>query len=164
MKAQQIGVIAVIFAVCSASMPVTIGQISYGSADLSQVDKYEKALKSKEPSFKRGHKSTEKRENSKYTTVEWTKGDDFVSVRNTEFASVEEAASAMTSALNVPKSQPRPRTKLTNLGDEAYISVGYENYTQMIIRKDNVLILLSATSPKLAKRFARHLVDSIDSK
>ena len=73
-----------------------------------------------------------------------------------------DAITGINNVLSAPKAVPIQRTKLTDLGDEAYISVNEDNYTQMVIRKQNVLILLSATSPKLAKRFARHLVDSIN--
>ena len=61
-------------------------------------------------------------------------------------------------------SVPVQTVKLTHLGDEAYMSTGLysKGETNLLLRKGNYFILMSATSQGLAKRFARHMVTEID--
>jgi hypothetical protein len=125
------------------------------------AESYDKAVKSKEPKFRQTVKSKEKRGRDEYLIFDWAKGDSSVNIESIELDSAEEASAALQAALNVPVGVGTPKTKLTNLGDEAYLNVSPHGSAQMFIRIGNVYLRLNATSPKLAKRFARHLVDSI---
>lgn len=156
-----IGIIS--FAVLSVGFLIVMAQTSNKKDKLPPAEKFEKAIKNKEPKFKQSFKKVkEDRGNGEYATFEWVKDDDAVYVETVEFDSIEEAVLGLKNASNVPVSVRLPKTKLTNLGDEAYISVGFKGFTQMFIRKGKVYLRLNANSPALAKRFARHLVDSID--
>jgi hypothetical protein len=149
-----------------------MAQTSDKKDKLSVAGKFEKSIKNKEPKFKQSFKKEkEKRGTDEYATfdwikgdaAEWKRGDDVVYVETVEFDSIEQAISQLQNFVNVPVSLPLSVTKLTNLGDEAYIMVGHTGSTYMFIRKGKVYIRLDASSPALEKRFARHLVDSIDS-
>lgn len=162
MKKKLLGVGIVALLISLMTFLIVMAQSSDKKIKPPLIERYEKAAKAKETGFKQVNKSKDKRGNQEYTVLAWTKGDDFVDIDSLELNSVEEAAAAVNAAVNFPVAVPVPRTKLTDLGDEAYISITYKGFTQMFIRKGNVYLRLNASSPKLAKRFARHLVDSID--
>jgi len=164
-----IGIIS--FAVLSVGFLTVTAQTSDKKGIYTVAEKFEKSIKNKEPKFKLFFKTVkEKRGTDEYATIAWVKGDaakwkrgdDSVDIETVEFDSTEEAVSHLQNSINVPVSVILPKTKLTNLGDEAYIMVGHMGSTYMFIRKGKVYLRLNANSPALAKRFARHLVDSID--
>ena len=91
-------------------------------------------------------------------------GEEIVSTNTYELASPQEAEEMLRKTLNAPMSVPLQITKLTQLGDEAYMSTGpySKGETNLLVRKGNYFILMTATSQGLAKRFAKHMVAEID--
>jgi hypothetical protein len=127
-------------------------------------DRIENAIKAKEPKFRLTGKLLRNNEKEKYALLGWQSGEDIVSSNTYELASPQEAEEMLRKTLNAPMSVPLQVTKLTQLGDEAYMSTGpYSNgKTNLLVRKGNYFILMSATSQGLAKRFAKHMVAEID--
>ncbi len=120
-----VGIIS--FAVFSVGFLIAMAQTSNNKDKISIAEKFEKSIKNKEPKFKQSSKSVnEKRGTDEYATFEWIKtdaamwkrGDDAVYVSTVEFNSLEEAVSHLQNSINVPVAVSRPKTKLTNLGDE----------------------------------------------
>jgi hypothetical protein len=68
--------------------------------------------------------------------------------------------------IKAPVSVHSETVKLNNLGDEAYIRehglYSKPGTTSRFLRRGNVMVVLSASSPQIAKRFAKHIVDEID--
>ena len=127
-------------------------------------DRIENAIKAKEPKFKLGGKLLRNNEKQKYALLGWQSGKDIVSSNTYELASPQEAEEMLRKTLNAPMSVPLQITKLTQLGDEAYMSTGLysKGEVNLLVRKGNYFILMSATSQGLAKRFAKHMVAEID--
>ena len=127
-------------------------------------DRIENAIKAKEPKFKLAGKLLRNNEKQKYALLGWQSGEDIVSTNTYELASPQEAEEMLRKTLNAPMSVPLQVTKLTQLGDEAYMSIGpySKGETNLLVRKGNYFILMTATSQGLAKRFAKHMVAEID--
>ena len=127
-------------------------------------DRIENAIKAKEPKFKLAGKLLRNNEKQKYALLGWQSGEDIVSSNTYELASPQEAEEMLRKSLDAPMSVPVQTVKLTHLGDEAYMSTGLysKGETNLLLRKGNYFILMSATSQGLAKRFARHMVTEID--
>ena len=145
---------------------IVVGQQG-GPASKKQIplsDRIENAIKAKEPKFKLAGKLLRNNEKEKYALLGWQSGEDIVSSNTYELASPQEAEEMLRKTLNAPMSVPLQITKLTQLGDEAYMSTGLysKGKVNLLVRKGNYFILMSATSQGLAKRFARHMVTEID--
>lgn len=88
--------------------------------------------------------------------------EDLVSTTTYELASPEEAAEMLKKSLDAPMSVPVQTINLTQLGDEAYMRLNkYAKEADLFFRKGNVVIIMSASTPGLAQRFARHLANEI---
>ena len=132
--------------------------------DIAVTDRFENAIKAKEPKFKLSSKHVGKNEQANSVLQGWKADDDIVSATTYELASPEEAAEMIKKSLNAPMSVPVQTIKLTQLGDEAYMSLnryGEEGHTNLLFRKRNFVIVMSATNPGLAKRFAKHMASEI---
>jgi hypothetical protein len=134
--------------------------------DVPVTDRFEKAVKAKEPKFKIGNTLRRKNEKENYVLQGWKAGDDeFVSASTYELASAEEAAAVLQSNITAPMSVPVQTIKVTRLGDEAYMRMnkayGKEGETDLLFRKGNVVLIISASSPGVAKRFAKHMAEEI---
>jgi len=127
-------------------------------------ERIENAIKAKEPKFKLAGKQFSNNQEQKYVMLGWKSGEEIVSTNTYELASPQEAEEMLRKTLNAPMSVPLQITKLTQLGDEAYMSTGpYSNGKHnLLVRKGNYFILMTATSQGLAKRFAKHMVAEID--
>lgn len=128
------------------------------------TDRFENAVKAKEPKFKLASKLARKNRQENYVMQGWKSEGDFVSVTTRELASAEEAAELLKKSLDAPVSVPLQTTNLTRLGDEAFMRVNSDygkGHTSLLFRKGNVLVSLTASSPGLAKRFAKHMADEI---
>lgn len=127
-------------------------------------DRFENAIKAKEPKFKLAGKQFSNNQEQKYVLLGWKSGEEIVSTNTYELASPQEAEERLRKTLNAPMSVPLQITKLTQLGDEAYMSTGpySKGETNLLVRKGNYFILMTATSQGLAKRFAKHMVAEID--
>jgi hypothetical protein len=127
-------------------------------------ERIENAIKAKEPKFTLAGKLLRNNEKEKYTLLGWKSGEEIVSTNTYELASPQEAEEMLRKTLNAPMSVPLQITKLTQLGDEAYMSTGpySKGETNLLVRKGNYFILMTATSQGLAKRFAKHMVAEID--
>ena len=128
-------------------------------------DRIENAIKAKEPKFKLAGKLLRNNEKEKYALLGWQSGEDIVSTTTYEFASPQKAEEMLRKTLNAPMSVPVQITKLTQLGDEAYMSTGLyakEGETNLFLRKGNYFIVMIASSQDLAKRFAKHMATEID--
>ena len=133
--------------------------------DIPVTERFENAIKAKEPRFKLGSKLERNNPQEKYVLQGWQSDSELVSTTTYELASPVEAAEMLRKSLNAPMSVPLQTVKLTQLGDEAYISqshYGKEGKTNLLFRKGKYMIVMSASSPGLAKRFAKHLADEID--
>ena len=128
-------------------------------------DRIENAIKAKEPKFKLAGKLLRNNEKQKYALLGWQSGEDIVSTTTYELASPQEAEEMLRKSINAPMSVPLQITKLTQLGDEAYMSSGpyaKEGETNLLLRKGNYFIIMTASSQGLAKRFAKHMAAEID--
>lgn len=128
-------------------------------------DRLESAIKAKEPKFKLTGKLHRNNQKEKYVLLGWQSDEDLVSTTTYELASPEEAAEMLRKYLDAPRSVPVQTIKLTQLGDEAYMSTsnyGKEGQTNLLFRKGNYFIVMSASSQGLAKRFAKHMAGEID--
>ena len=129
-------------------------------------DRIENAIKAKEPKFKLANKLIRNNQEQKYVSLGWKSGEDIVSTTTYELASPQEAEEMLRKSINAPMSVPVQITRLTQLGDEAYMSTGNyrpkEGETNLLLRKGNYFIVMSASSPDLARRFAKHMATEID--
>ena len=133
--------------------------------DVPVTDRFENAIKAKEPTFRLTGKLGRNNKEEKYVLLGWKSGEDFVSTTTYELASPEEAAEMLRKTLDAPMSVPVQTTKLTHLGDEAYMSTshyGKEGETNLLLRKGKYFIVMSASSQGLARRFAKHMAGEID--
>lgn len=129
------------------------------------TDRFENAIKAKEPRFKLVSKHSVKTHPEDSVLQGWKSDEDVVSVSTYELASPEEAAERLRKTLEAPVSVPVQHIKLTQLGDEAYMSpntYAKEGQTDLFFRKGKFFIIMSATSPGLAKRFAKHMAAEIE--
>jgi hypothetical protein len=140
---------------------------SMAKKDVPVTDRFENAVKAKEPKFKLASKLARKNRQENYVLQGWKSGQDLVSATTYELASANEAAALLKRTLSAPVSVPSQTINLTRLGDEAYLRVnslyGKEGQTDLLFRKDNFVIVMSASSSGMAKRFAKHMADEIGS-
>lgn len=133
--------------------------------DIPVTDRFENAIKAKEPKFKLVSKHVSKNQQQNSVLQGWKFDEDVVSATTYEFASAAEAAELLKKTLNAPMSVPVQTIKLTQLGDEAYMSphgpYAKEGQTNLFFRKGNFVIIMSASKPGLAQRFAKHMADEI---
>lgn len=138
---------------------------SMAKKDVPVADRFENAVKAKEPKFKLASKLARKNRQENYVLQGWKSGQDLVSATTYELASADEAAILLKRHLNAAISVPVQTINLTRLGDEAYLRVnslyGKEGQTDLLFRKGNFVIIMSASSPGIAKRFAKHMADEI---
>ena len=127
-------------------------------------DRIENAIKAKEPKFRLENKLLRNNQEQKYASLGWKSGEEIVSTITYELASPQEAEETLRKTLNAPMSVPLQITKLTQLGDEAYMSTGLysKGEVNLLVRKGNYFILMTGSSQGLAKRFAKHMVAEID--
>jgi hypothetical protein len=128
-------------------------------------DRFENAIKAKEPGFKLTGKLVRDNQQEKYVLLGWQSGEDLVSTNTYELASPQDAEEMLRKSLVAPRSVPVQTIKLTQLGDEAYMSTGLyakEGKTNLLLRKRNYFIMMTASSQSLAKRFAKHMAMEID--
>jgi hypothetical protein len=133
--------------------------------DIPVADRFENAIKVKEPQFKLAGKHVSKNQQENSVLQGWKSGEDFVSVTTYEFTSAAEAAELLRKTLNAPVSVPVQIVTLTQLGDEAYLQPGgphtKDGHTQLFFRKGNFVLIMSASKPGLVQRFAKHMADEI---
>ena len=134
--------------------------------DVPVGDRFEQALKAKEPKFKLAGKLQRKNQQENYTLLGWKAAEDFISATTYERASAEEAAELLKKTVDAPVSIQLPTINLTHLGDEAYMRVNPDygdgrGYTTLFFRKGNFVVVMSASSPGVAKRFAKHMADEL---
>ena len=125
------------------------------------TDRFENAIKVKEPHFKLAGKHVSKNQQENSVLQGWKSGEDFVSVTTYEFTSAAEAAELLKKTVNAPMSVPVRTITLTQLGDEAYLQPNGEGHTQLFFRKGNFVLIMSASKPGLVQRFAKHMADEI---
>ena len=110
-------------------------------------DRIENAIKAKEPKFRLAGKLLRNNQEEKYALLGWKSGEDIVSTTTYELASSQEAEEMLRKSINAPMSVPVQITKLTQLGDEAYMSTGLyskEGETNLLLRKGNYFITMTA--------------------
>lgn len=133
--------------------------------DIPVTDRFENAIKAKEPKFKLVSKHVSKNQQENSVLQGWKADEDVVSVTTYEFASAAEAAELLRKSLDAPISVPVKTINLTQLGDEAYMRLNgryaKEGQTDLLFRKGNYVIIMSASTPGLAQRFARHIANEI---
>ena len=147
-----------------------IGQQQQGGGMVQRneraAERIENAIRAREARFELSTRNRYRSEQNNFDMLGWRHGEEFVSVMIYHYASVAEATGALQSHRDAPVSAPGPITTLTRLGDEAYLrSAGPYSppgYTQISFRKGNVMVSLSATSPGIAKRFAKYIADAIE--
>jgi hypothetical protein len=150
---------------------VVIGQNNNALEHKKQlIERFEKTIKNKEPKFKGGRTGGwDELSSMLQSNVSWKFGEAYVNA--TVFDYYSESDAAMYFRVNYTENNSSVLrshgTKLTNLGDEAWLIIT-DNYnkkdgsTQIMLRKGSIHILVRATSPILAKRFARYLVREIE--
>ena len=130
------------------------------------TDRFENAIKAKEPKFKLESKHESKNQGQHSVLQGWKSDNDVVSATTYEFASAAEAEDLLKKTLNAPMSVPVHRISLTQLGDEAYLSPNdrraKDGQTDLFFRKGRFAVIMSASNPGLAQRFARHIADEIN--
>lgn len=119
-------------------------------------DRFKSAIDAKEPKFKLNSRLQRNNQNEKYVLLGWQSGEELVSTTTYELASPEEAEEMMRNSLDAPRSVPVQTIKLTQLGDEAYMSINTyrkEGHTNLLLRKGNYFIVMSViTGPGQAFR------------
>ena len=133
--------------------------------NVSVRDRFESAIKTKEPNFKLANKLERNNRQEKYVLQGWKSDEDVVSATTYELASPEEAAEMLQKSLDAPMSVPVQTVKLTQIGDEAYLrsnNYGKEGQTDLLFRKGNFVIIMSGSTPGVAQRFATHMANEID--
>lgn len=144
---------------------IVVGQQGEPNKNVSATDRFENAIKAKEPKFKLVSKHGGKNQQDKSILQGWKSDDDVVSVTTYELTSPEEAAEKIRKSLEAPMSVPVQTITLTQLGDEAYMrpnsAHAKEGQTDLLFRKGNVVVIMSASKPGLAQRFAKHIADEI---
>ena len=128
------------------------------------TDRFENAIKANEPGFKLAGKHVSNNQENKYVLLGWKSDDDIVSTTTYELASAEEAAEYLSKSLKAPVSVPLQTTKLTGLGDEAYMSFSTylkNGHTNLLFRKGKYVIVMSASKPDVAQRFAKLMASEI---
>lgn len=123
----------------------------------SLADKIEHSVKAKESNWKLERQLS----NGKRVVDHWTSNNEEVSVSISELESALEATKQMYASANlIPVSN---RKKIKNLGDEANLweSYNHKGATTIHLRQGKVLVYVNASSPGLAKRFAKYVVDQI---
>ena len=133
------------------------------------VQRIEKAIKAKEKRFSQFDITKgEKRNNVFRSKIIWRFGEAGVEVNFIEFSSAKEATDYLNinyinSSLDMAS---YGRSKLMNLGDEAYITPSMYNKdnktVSMLVRKGSVLITMNASDAILGKRFGRYFVREIE--
>ena len=133
--------------------------------DIRVTDRFENAIKAKEPKFKLVSKHESKNQQDRSVLQGWKSDEDVVSATTYEFASAEEAAELLKKTLNAPMSVPVQTINLKQLGDEAYLRPNdrraKDGQTDLFFRKGRFAVIMSASNPGLAQRFARHIADEI---
>ena len=133
--------------------------------DVPVGDRFENAIKAKEPKFKLAGKLQRKNQQENYTMLGWKADDELVSSTTYEFGTPAEAAEFLKKSANAPLSVPVQTVNLTRLGDEAFMRVNSpyskEGQTELLFRKGNFVVVMSASSPGVAKRFAKHMADEL---
>src|ERR1044072_6832422 len=74
--------------------------------DIHVTDRFENAIKAKEPQFKLAGKHVSKNQQENSVLQGWKSGEDFVSVTTYEFPSAAEAAELLNKTMNAPMSVP----------------------------------------------------------
>jgi hypothetical protein len=133
--------------------------------NIQVTERFENAITAKEPKFKLVSKHVSKNQQQNSVLQGWKFDEDVVSATTYELTSAAEAAELLRKTLNAPMSVPVQTIKLTQLGDEAYMSphgpYAKEGQTNLFFRKGNFVIIMSASKPGLAQRFAKHMADEI---
>ena len=126
------------------------------------VGRFEKIIKNKEKKFVGKREVVNKDDDRAFGMLVWKLHEDYVEIRISDFYSLEEAFKLMSSMTDMGKRGGRViLTKLTNLGDEAYLELG-KNSANIKLRKGKVVLRISSTNPILAKRFAKYFVREIE--
>lgn len=166
-------VLAVIALAAAVVASIAIGRqatTTMAQNDGKLIDKFDRAVKSKEPSWKLVKKNERKGAEQKYFTQDWGLGEDeYVETTTYEFADAGEAARELADFIKQPASVPVRRTLVPGLGDEAYAfdnegTYGRKGAGTVVVRSGNVMIRLDSSSVQAAKRFARHMVNALDAK
>lgn len=133
--------------------------------DIRVTDRFENAIKAKEPKFKLVSKHESKNQDQHSVLQGWKSDNDVVSATTYEFASTAEAADLLKKTLNAPMSVPVQIINLTQLGDEAYLSLNdrhsKDGQTDLFFRKGRFVVIMSGSTPGLAQRFAKHMANEI---
>ena len=155
-----IGIIAILTVVL-----VVFGQNNNNSQNQKTplVDRFEKVIKAKEPKFDGGRKTTGGAQRKDYSQLEWKLHEDYVYADVSDYYNLEDAVMTMKNYVTGLdyRAAPTSASKLTKLGDEAYIELG-RNSADIKLRKGNVVIKVSATNAIVAKRFAKYFVREIE--
>jgi len=134
--------------------------------DIPVTERFENAIKAKEPRFKLESKHESKNQGQHSVLQGWKSDNDVVSATTYEFASAAEAADLLKKTLNAPMSVPVQTINLTQLGDEAYLRPNdrraKDGQTDLFFRKGRFAVIMSASNPGLAQRFAKHIADEIN--
>lgn len=131
------------------------------------VERFEKAIKNKESKFTLNKsRFGERLGKAVSSSMRWKLHVDNVSLGISEFDSLDDAKNRYNLHFNSPTQVPVPRTKLGNLGDEAFITVsgqkGKLEFATIIVRKGDTVLDLRSNNVPAAKRFARHFVREIE--
>jgi hypothetical protein len=161
----KIGVLGLLALLSIVFTIIVVGQQGEKVQKKEIVDKLGDGVSSKESTFELISKRKRTREDVS-NLLSWKSGENFVDARIYESASPEEAAARLLATVNAPTAVISETTKLKNLGDEAYIrphgAYSKPGRTSLFFRKGNVMVSIYASSPEIAKRFAKHMVDEID--
>lgn len=151
-------VLSLTFSLCAL---IVSGQQGGAMAKKEVADKFEHAIKAREPRFALESKLKRKNLEENYVLLGWKSGEEFVSTTTYELASAEEAAAFLKKNIDAPVSVPVRTVKLTRLGEEAYIRAdgpySKGGHTTLFFRQGNVVVVMNASAQGVAKRFAKHM-------
>ncbi|HRH44523.1 MAG TPA: hypothetical protein PKY82_23005 [Pyrinomonadaceae bacterium] len=133
------------------------------------VERFEKAIKTKEKRFTQHNIAKSERQLNRISSgIVWRFGENGVECEILEFDSEKEAIDYLYRGYinNLKDTSSDGRSKLTNLGDEAYITPNMykkgNKTASLLVRKGNVLINMFASDQILGKRFAKYFVREIE--
>lgn len=133
-------------------------------AENALAERLDRAVKAQEPDWKSEYKYSRREARGDKAYHGWKSGDKYVNVTTYQEPSTESAGELFEKIRRGPTGAPRRATRLDGLGDEAYLYAevgGKTGFSEVLLRCDNLVVALQASSPQLAQRFARHLVKEL---
>lgn len=149
----------------AAQAAPTAAQQQGGRAEEALAERLDRAVRAQETGWRSAYKYSRREGRGDKAYHGWKSGDHYVNATTYQEPSEESAAELFAKIHRGPTGAPSRAAKLNNLGDEAYlyteVAEKKTGFAEVLVRCDNVVVALQASSPQLAERFARHMVKEL---